>query len=153
MKALFLLQIESILSYSFHLSNYDKILPRSMELSYQEGFINTLMNQFKESSTPVLDESSDYYILLKPIIDRLIDACIYFSPECEDYMKHLKILLVDSDELNAYTTMGISLTEMAHSLGSIIVINTGLIHHFEKLKKDGQNINIEEVGANNRGSL
>lgn len=34
-------------------------------------------------------------------------------------------------------------------IGSIIVINTGLIHYFEKLKKDGQKIEIEDV----RGGL
>lgn len=34
-------------------------------------------------------------------------------------------------------------------IGSIIVINTGLIHYFEKLKKDGQKIEIEDV----RGEL
>ena len=82
------------------------MLPRSIEVSYQEEFVDTLINQFKENNTPVLDETNEYYSLLKPIINRLIDACVYFSPECEDYMKHMRILLVDSDELNAYTTMG-----------------------------------------------
>ena len=130
---MFLLQIENILLYVVHLSLYDQILPRSVELSYQESIISRFISQCEENNTPVLDESSEYYNLLKPIVNCLIDACIYFSPECEDYMKHMKILIVDSDEVNAFTLMG-----------SVIVIYTGLIHYFEKLKNEGQINDIEE---------
>ena len=55
----------------------------------------------------ILPETDERVLLVKKIVSELQEACIYFSPECEDYMKHMKILLVDSDELNAYTTMGI----------------------------------------------
>ena len=35
-----------------------------------------------------------------------LDACIYFSPECKEYMDKMKVIVVEDDDVNAYTTMG-----------------------------------------------
>jgi hypothetical protein len=40
------------------------------------------------------------------ILSKLKDACIYFSPECKEYMDKMKVIVVEDDDVNAYTTMG-----------------------------------------------
>ena len=51
------------------------------------------------------------------------------------YMKDMEIIVVDSDEVNAYTTMG-----------SVVVVYTGLLDYFKKQEEEGKVYNYEEVG-------
>lgn len=83
-----------------------QIIPRSVELNYQETFKNLLVEQFEEDDCRVLDESNPYYHFVTPILDRLKEACVYFSPECQEYMDHMQLLVVESDEINAFSAMG-----------------------------------------------
>lgn len=73
-------------------------------------------------------------VFVSKIVNRIKEACVYFSPECEYYMSKMEILVVDDDEINAYTTMG-----------SIIVVYTGLLNYFKELEKKGTITNYEEV--------
>lgn len=50
-------------------------------------------------------------------------------------MKDMEIIVVDSDEVNAYTTMG-----------SVVVVYTGLLDYFKKQEEEGKVYNYEEVG-------
>ena len=47
----------------------------------------------------------------------------------------MEIIVVDSDEVNAYTTMG-----------SVVVVYTGLLDYFKKQEEEGKVYNYEEVG-------
>ena len=49
-------------------------------------------------------------------------------------MKDMEIIVVDSDEVNAYTTMG-----------SVVVVYTGLLDYFRKQEEAGKINNYEEV--------
>ena len=45
-------------------------------------------------------------VFIHQILSKLKDACIYFSPECKEYMDKMKVIVVEDDDVNAYTTMG-----------------------------------------------
>lgn len=65
-----------------------------------------MVEQFEKDDERVLDKSNHYYQFVTPILDRLKEACVYFSPECQDYMDHMQLLVVESDEINAFSAMG-----------------------------------------------
>ena len=82
----------------------------------------------------ILNSKDERVVLVTSIVNRIKEACVYFSPECEYYMNKMEILVVEDDEINAYTTMG-----------SIIVVYTGLLDYFKDLEKKGTITNYEEV--------
>ena len=82
----------------------------------------------------ILPAKDERVVFVSKIVNRIKEACVYFSPECEYYMSKMEILVVDDDEINAYTTMG-----------SIIVVYTGLLNYFKDLEKKGKISNYEEV--------
>ena len=82
----------------------------------------------------VLSDDDERVAFIKIIVIRIADACVYFSPECEQYVNRMKVVVIDDDDVNAYVTMG-----------SVLVVNTGLLNHFQELKKQGKISNLEEV--------
>lgn len=53
-----------------------------------------------------IDSKDPLYKRIACILGRLVDACIYFSPENEKYFKNIKLFLVDSDVINAAAYLG-----------------------------------------------
>lgn len=114
-----------------------QIIPRSLELQYQSIFINAFKEQYsietdgvKESL--VLPESDKRVQLIHSLLRQLQEACIYFSPECSEYMSHMQVLVVEDEEVNAFFTPG-----------SILIINTGLLDYLQQQAQD----NYKEVLA------
>ena len=84
---------------------------------------------------PVITDSTDIrYRLVHRVVGDIQRACVYFDPSCEEYMNKMKILVVDSPEVNAFS-----------SVGGIIVVYTGLINHYVELEAEGKVISAEEV--------
>ena len=101
--------------------------------------IQSLRDQFcvkdgESTHSLILNSKDERVALVTSIVNRIKEACVYFSPECEYYMSKMEILVVDDDEVNAYTTMG-----------SIIVVYTGLLNYFKDLEKKGKITNYKEV--------
>lgn len=110
-----------------------------MELKYQQSFVQALKDKYSTETdgmkkTLVLPDSDERVILVKKLVRQLQEACVYFSPECEEYMTHMEVIVVEDDEVNAYSAMG-----------SILVVYTGILDYFMKLKHAMQITNIEEV--------
>ncbi|KAK8816874.1 hypothetical protein WA577_002668, partial [Blastocystis sp. JDR] len=117
------------------------VIPRDFELKYQDSVIQSLRDQFcvkdgESTHSLILNSKDERVALVTSIVNRIKEACVYFSPECEYYMSKMEILVVDDDEVNAYTTMG-----------SIIVVYTGLLNYFKDLEKKGKITNYEECIA------
>ena len=112
---MFLLQIVNILLYSFFSIQYQQIIPRHYELKYQQVFIDTLQQQYSiekdgNQQSQIVPETDERVLLIKKIVSELQEACIYFSPECEEYMSHMKVIVINDDEINAYSTLGLFFT-------------------------------------------
>ncbi|KAK8815959.1 hypothetical protein WA538_005080 [Blastocystis sp. DL] len=112
------------------------VIPREMELKYQDTMVSNLEAKFDEANERILDSSDKRVVFIHQILSKLKDACIYFSPECKEYMDKMKVIVVEDDDVNAYTTMG-----------SIIVIYTGLLDHFQKMVENQEVSNLEECIA------
>ena len=102
--------------------------------------VSSLHKQFTVTENDVthnliLPESDERVQFVRSLVSKLGKACVYFSPDCEMYMKYMEIIVVDSDEVNAYTTMG-----------SVVVVYTGLLDYFKKQEEEGKVYNYEEVG-------
>lgn len=109
-------------------------------MRYQKAAIDSVystyeINENGNTRSLILPENDERVLMVKGIVDKLCEACIYFSPECEEYMKRIQVFVVDSEEINAYTSMG-----------SILVVYTGLLDHFRKEMEQGNVDNYEEVG-------
>lgn len=117
-----------------------------MELKYQDTMVSNLESKFEEANEKILNGSDKRVIFINQILSKLKDACIYFSPECKEYMDKMKVIVVEDEDVNAYTTMG-SLLNKPIMIGSIIVIYTGLIDHFQKMVDDQEVSDLEEVSA------
>ena len=94
--------------------------------------IQSLRDQFcvkdgESTHSLILNSKDERVALVTSIVNRIKEACVY-------YMSKMEILVVDDDEVNAYTTMG-----------SIIVVYTGLLNYFKDLEKKGKITNYEEV--------
>jgi len=92
--------------------------------------VSSLHKQFTVTENDVthnliLPESDERVQFVRSLVSKLGKACVYFSPECEMYMKDMEIIVVDSDEVNAYTTMG-----------SVVVVYTGLLDYFKKQEEE-----------------
>ena len=115
-------------------------LSREFELSYQQEMIAYIRSFYTteeddETVCTILDESDSRVLHVKNLVKSIAEACIYFSPECESYMNHLEVLVVDDDDdLNAYVTMG-----------SVLVVSSGLLHYYEDLQSRGKIANSDEV--------
>ena len=81
-------------------------IPRSVELKYQDVIIDSLHKRCLENNIVILDELTPMFTFVTTIVSNLIKACIYFSPECEEYMRNMKVLVVESDEINACSMLG-----------------------------------------------
>lgn len=77
-----------------------------MELKYQDTMVSNLEAKFDEANERILDSSDKRVVFIHQILSKLKDACIYFSPECKEYMDKMKVIVVEDDDVNAYTTMG-----------------------------------------------
>ena len=77
-----------------------------MELKYQDTMVSNLEDKFDEANKRILDSSDKRVVFIHQILSKLKDACIYFSPECKEYMDKMKVIVVEDDDVNAYTTMG-----------------------------------------------
>ena len=77
-----------------------------MELKYQDTMVSNLEAKFDEANERILDSSDKRVVFIHQILSKLKDACIYFSPECKEYMEKMKGIVVEDDDVNAYTTMG-----------------------------------------------
>lgn len=89
------------------------------------------------NDNPIITDSTDIrYRLVHRVVGDIQRACIYFDPSCEEYMKEMKIFVVDSPEVNAFSC-----------IGGIIVVYTGLIDHYVQLQSEGKIPSAEEVFA------
>ena len=77
-----------------------------MELKYQDTMVSNLEAKFDEANERILDSSDKRVVFIHQILSKLKDACIYFSPECKEHMEKMKGIVVEDDDVNAYTTMG-----------------------------------------------
>ena len=117
-------------------------LPREFELSYQQEMINYIRSFYtteedEETVCTILDDDDSRVCHVKSLIKSIAEACIYFSPECESYMNNLEVLVVDDDDdLNAYVTMG-----------SVLVVSSGLLRYYENLQSQGKIANSDEVAV------
>ena len=73
--------------------------------------IQSLREQFQKKDgdavhSLILPAKDERVVFVSKIVNRIKEACVYFSPECEEYLNHLKIIVVEDDTVNAYTTMG-----------------------------------------------
>ena len=75
----------------------------------------------------ILPKTDKRVQFIRSLVTKLGNACAYFSPECTTYMNNMEVIVVDDDEVNAYTTMG-----------SVVVVYTGLLNYFEKMKEEGK---------------
>ena len=82
----------------------------------------------------ILPKTDKRVQFIRSLVTKLGNACAYFSPECTTYMNNMEVIVVDDDEVNAYTTMG-----------SVVVVYTGLLNYFEKMKEEGKIKDYEEV--------
>lgn len=82
----------------------------------------------------ILPKTDKRVQFVRSLVTKLGNACAYFSPECTTYMNNMEVIVVDDDEVNAYTTMG-----------SVVVVYTGLLDYFEKMKEEGKIKDYEEV--------
>ena len=89
----------------------------------------------KLGGEPIIEDPTDIrYRLVHRVVGDIQRACIYFDPSCEKYMNRMKILVVESPTVNAFS-----------SIGSIIVVYTGLIEHYAAMQEKGLVKNAEEV--------
>ena len=77
-----------------------------MELKYQDTMVSNLEAKFDEANERILDSSDKRVVFIHQILSKLKDACIYFSPECKEYMDKMKVIVVEDEDVKAYTTMG-----------------------------------------------
>lgn len=99
-------------------------------MNYYEGAEGSRL-----SGNPVITDSTDIrYRLVHRVVGDIQRACVYFDPSCKEYMNKMKIFVVDSPEVNAFS-----------SVGGIIVVYTGLINHYVELEAEGKVPSAEEV--------
>ena len=113
--------------------------------------VDSMTTKLEADGLTVLSDEDSRVQYIKKMLNPLIESCIYFSPECEEYMRNLKVIVVEDDTVNAYTTMGREM-KWNSGVGSVLVVYTGLIDHYKKLKKDGYIQDVDEVhyaGENN----
>ena len=79
-----------------------------MELIYQERVFEAFKSKYKSEGFHIVGDDDPRVQHIKELLPPLIDACVYFSPECKEYMNHLKLLVVESEEQNAFMTLGMS---------------------------------------------
>lgn len=82
------------------------MIPRQVELSYQDSMVQSIESRFESDGVTILKDSDPRVQYIERILRPLIQSCVYFSPECEEYLNHLKIIVVEDDTVNTYTTMG-----------------------------------------------
>lgn len=89
----------------------------------------------KLGGEPIIEDPTDIcYRLVHRVVGDIQRACVYFDPSCEEYMKGMKIIVVESPTVNAFS-----------SIGSIIVVYTGLIEHYAAMQEKGLVKDVEEV--------
>ena len=118
-----------------HMHFTSQIIPRSLELQYLSIFMNTFKEQYSIETdgvrqSLVLLESDTRVQLIHTLLRQLQEACVYFSPECLEYMSRMQVLVVEDEEINAFFTPG-----------SILIINTGLLDYLQQQAQD----NYKEV--------
>ena len=102
-------------------------------IAYIRSFYTT--EEDDETVCTILDADDSRVCHVKNLVKRIAEACVYFSPECESYMNHLEVLVVDDDDdMNAYVTMG-----------SVLVVSSGLLRYYEDLQSQGKISNSDEV--------
>ena len=102
-------------------------------IAYIRSFYTT--EEDDETICTILDANDSRVCHVKKLVKRIAEACVYFSPECESYMNHLEVLVVDDDDdINAYVTMG-----------SVLVVSSGLLRYYEDLQSQGKISNSDEV--------
>ena len=104
-------------------------------INYIRSFYTT--EEDEETVCTILDDDDSRVCHVKSLIKSIAEACVYFSPECESYMNNLEVLVVDDDDdLNAYVTMG-----------SVLVVSSGLLRYYENLQSQGKIANSDEVAV------
>lgn len=87
-----------------------------------------------QGSPIITNPLDERYRIATRVVSTLQKACVYFSPECEEYMNRMRVFVVDSPIVNAFSSMG-----------SIIVIYTGLIDRYIE-QYNGDVRKVENVG-------
>ena len=77
-----------------------------MELKYQDTMVSNLEAKFDEANERILDSSDKRVVFIHQILSKLKDACIYFSREGKEDLDMMKGIVVEDEDVNAYTTMG-----------------------------------------------
>lgn len=81
------------------------------------------------------DENDSRVRLVTTVVDHLKRACIYFSPESEDYFNKLQLYIVDDpDTVNAFSAMG-----------GVMIVYTGIINLYMEAYEKGLIKDVETV--------
>ena len=89
----------------------------------------------KLGGEPIIEEPTDIrFRVVHRVVGDIQRACVYFDQSCDEYMKGMKIIVVESPTVNAFS-----------SIGSIIVVYTGLIEHYAAMQEKGLVKDVEEV--------
>ena len=75
-------------------------------MDIQDVLLESLEEDVRSNGNNIVEESDPRYKYIKSILSRLIDACVYFSPESEKYFKDIKLVVVDTPEVNAFASFG-----------------------------------------------
>ena len=68
----------------------------------KESFVENI----RSDGNSIIEESDPRYKHIESILSRLIDACVYFSPENEKYFRSIKLIVVNTKEVNACASFG-----------------------------------------------
>lgn len=63
-------------------------------------------DNIRSNGNSIIEESDPRYKHIESILSRLIDACVYFSPESEKYFRSIKLVVVNTKEVNACASFG-----------------------------------------------
>lgn len=94
---------------------------------------STIKTPMMNGSPIITNPLDERYRIATRVVSSLQRACVYFSPECEEYMSRMKVFVVDSPTVNAFSSMG-----------SVIVIYTGLIDRYIE-QYEGDVTKVENV--------
>lgn len=78
----------------------------------QDVLKESFEENIRSNGNSIIEESDPRYKHIESILSRLIDACVYFSPESEKYFRSIKLVVVNTEEVNACASFGDGLNDI-----------------------------------------